>query len=114
MKREDTVKTVGDYAGLLRRRWQYPATILPAGLLIALFIAYVLPVSYRASSTIMQEGSSLPTKMVPTTVTGSPDEVVNASEQLELARRRVMTKESLIGDRQARGPISETHGYQRV
>ena len=47
MKREDTVKTVGDYAGLLRRRWQYPATILPAGLLIALFIAYVLPVSYR-------------------------------------------------------------------
>ena len=95
MKREDTVKTVGDYAGVLRRRWQYPATILPAGLLLALFIAYVLPVSYRASATIMQEGSSLPTKMVPTTVTGSPDEVVNAAEQLELARRRVMTKESL-------------------
>ncbi len=63
MKREDTVKTVGDYAGLLRRRWQYPVTIIPAGLLIALFVAYVLPVSYRASATIMQEGSSLPNQV---------------------------------------------------
>jgi protein tyrosine kinase modulator len=96
MKREDTVKTIGDYAGLLRRRWRYPVMIIPAGLLISVFIAYVLPVSYRASATIMQEGSSLPTKLVPTTVTGSADEVINASEQLELARRRVMTKESLV------------------
>ena len=70
--------------------------IIPAGLMIALFLAYVLPVSYRASTTVMQEGSSLPSKLVPTTVTGSPDVVVNATEQLELARRRVMTKESLI------------------
>ena len=96
MKREDTVKTVGDYAGLLHRRWHYPAMIIPAGLLIALFVAYVLPVSYRATSTVMQEQASLPNKLVPTTVTGSPDVVQDASEQLELARRRVMTKEHLI------------------
>jgi len=96
MKREDTVRSIGDYAGLLRRRWRYPVLLIPAGLLVALFVAYVLPVSYRASTTVMQEGSSLPTKLVPTTVTGSADVVLNASEQLELARRRVMTKESLI------------------
>jgi len=97
MKTEDGIKSVGDYAGLFRRRWRYPVLIIPAGMLIALFLAYVLPVSYRASTTVMQEGSSLPTKLVPTTVTGSADVVLNASEQLELARRRVMTKESLIG-----------------
>jgi polysaccharide chain length determinant protein (PEP-CTERM system associated) len=96
MKGENTVKTVGDYAGLLRRRWPYPAMIIPAGLLVALFVAYVLPVSYRATSTVMQEQASLPNKLVPTTVTGSPDVVQDASEQLELARRRVMTKEHLI------------------
>jgi polysaccharide chain length determinant protein (PEP-CTERM system associated) len=96
MKGEDSIKTVGDYVGLLRRRRIYPITIVPAGVMIALFVAYILPVSYRGSTTIMQEGSMLPSKLVPTTVTGSPDEVQNATEQLELARRRVMTKESLI------------------
>ena len=44
MKTEGGIKSVGDYAGLFRRRWRYPALIIPAGMLIALFLAYVLPV----------------------------------------------------------------------
>jgi polysaccharide chain length determinant protein (PEP-CTERM system associated) len=90
-----TTKGLGDYASLIRRRWHYPGLIIPAGLLAAVFIAYILPVSYRGSATIMQQGASLPTDLVPTTVAKEQDAFLDATQQLELARRRVMTKDSL-------------------
>jgi protein tyrosine kinase modulator len=89
-------RSLGDYASLVRRRWKYPVLIVPAGVLIAVFIAYVLPVAYQATGSIIQESSLLPAKLVPTTVTGDESPDVTASEQLELSRRRVMKKESLI------------------
>jgi polysaccharide chain length determinant protein (PEP-CTERM system associated) len=92
----DATKTLGDYTSLLRRRWRYLATIVPAVLLLAVFLAYSLPVSYRASGTIMLEPSSIPAEMVPTTVTGGAELGQFAQQQLELTRRRVMARENLV------------------
>lgn len=89
-------RTLGDYTQLLQRRWQYPAAIISISLVVALFVAYLLPVSYRATGTIMLEPQSLPTTMVPTTVVTDADLREHASEQLELVRRKVMTKENLV------------------
>ena len=89
-------RSLGDYAGLFRRRWRYPASIIPAGVLVAVFIAYVLPITYLGSATILEEGSSLPVTMVPTTVTGPKNDHVDAAQQLELTRQRVMTEASLV------------------
>ena len=96
MNTAETSRTLADYAGLFRRRWRYLASIIPAGVLIAVFIAYVLPVTYLGTAIVLQEGSSLPATMVPTTVTGPVDTVMDAGQQLELARQRVMTPASLV------------------
>lgn len=91
----DNVRSLGDYTRLVRRRWTYLATILPGSLLLAVLIAYLLPPIYRASGTLMMEPSTLPPKMVPTIVGQLEDENLDASQQLELLRRRVLTEESL-------------------
>jgi polysaccharide biosynthesis transport protein len=87
---------VGQYRNLLRRRWRYPATIIPAAALLAIFIAYVLPVSYRAGGTIMLQPSSIPTEMISSTVRRREDAPYDTAQQeLELVRRRVMTPDRL-------------------
>ena len=96
MNAAETGRSLADYQGLLRRRRHYLLTIIPASLLIAIFIAYVLPPKYRASGTIMLEDSSLPQNVVATTVTQEDDNAERAAQQLELLRRKVMTKESLL------------------
>jgi len=83
------------YANLLRRRWIYPATIIPASALIAVFIAFVLPKTFRATGTIMLEPSSIPQEMISTTVRRQEDVPEFAQQQLELVRRRVMTPDKL-------------------
>lgn len=95
MANEERVKSLGDYFSLLRRRWQYLATIIPAALLLAVAIAYLLPVSYLSTGVIMLESASLPANMVPSTVTGSDDVFVYVAQQLDSTRRKVMTKELL-------------------
>ena len=86
----------GEYRNLLRRRWRYPAIIIPASALLAIFIAYILPVSYRATGTIMLQPSSIPTDMVSSTVRRLEDVPYSTAQQeLELVRRRVMTPERL-------------------
>lgn len=92
----DATKTLGDYTNLLRRRWRYLVTIIPAVILVAVFIAYSLDVSYRASGTIMLEPSSLPANLVQSTVSGGAEISSFAQQQLELTRQRVMTRENLI------------------
>lgn len=87
--------SMGDYARLLRRRWKYPVFIIPTALLIAVLVAYTLPVTYRAAATIMLESAALPQSMVQSTVTQNADFRAHASEQLELVRRQVMTTDTL-------------------
>jgi succinoglycan biosynthesis transport protein ExoP len=85
-----------EYGKLLRRRWAYLALIIPASLLVAIYVAFVLPVSYRASGTIMLEPSSIPTEMVSSTVRRLQDVPEYAQQELELVRRRVMTPDKLL------------------
>src|SRR5687767_10840582 len=92
---ENAGKSLGDYARLVRRRWHYPAIIIPAALLFAIYIAYTTTPTYRSSGTIMLEPSSIPENMVPSTVTGLQDVPAYADQQLELVRRRVMTSDRL-------------------
>lgn len=89
MSTETAPSTMGDYLGVLRRRRMYLVTIIPAALLLAVFLAYALPPSYRSSATILLEPSSIPTELVQTTVTSYAD------QQIELVSRRVLTTENL-------------------
>jgi|KBSSwiStaDraftv2_1062776.scaffolds.fasta_scaffold00082_49 polysaccharide chain length determinant protein (PEP-CTERM system associated) len=84
-----------DYANLVRRRWKYPALIVPAVIMAAVFIAYTLPVTYRGVATIMLEPASIPKEMVSSTVRDMEDIPAYAQQQLELVRRRIMTPELL-------------------
>jgi polysaccharide chain length determinant protein (PEP-CTERM system associated) len=88
-------KSMGDYTRLLRRRWRYPALILPSALLLAVLVAFLLPVTYRGAATIMLEPATLPSKLVQTTVVQQDDFREHASIELELVRRKVMTPEVL-------------------
>jgi succinoglycan biosynthesis transport protein ExoP len=96
MSTAETGRTLSDYQGLLRRRRHYLLTIIPASLLVAVFIAFVLPPKYRAAGTIMLEDSSLPQNVVATQVTQEDDNAERAAQTLELLRRKVMTKDSLL------------------
>jgi polysaccharide chain length determinant protein (PEP-CTERM system associated) len=84
------VYTLGDYAALLRRRWVYLATIIPGAVLLAVYLAYALPPTYRSSATILLEPSSIRADLIPTTVTSYAD------QQIELVQRRVMAKDQLV------------------
>ena len=81
--------TLGDYFDVVRRRWIYVATLLPAAILTAVFLAFALPPLYLASGTILLEQASVPQDMVRTTVT------TYADQRIELVQRRVMTIENL-------------------
>jgi len=81
--------TLGDYFAVLRRRWVYPAVFLPAGILIALYLAFTLKPMYQSSATLMLELSSIPKELIKTSVEAA------ANQEVELVRRRVMSTENL-------------------
>jgi len=90
---------LGQYRNLLRRRRLYPLTIIPASVLGAVFIAFYLPVSYRATGTIMLQPSDIPAEMVSATVRRTArDDVApdQAQQEVELLRRRVMSPDKLL------------------
>jgi len=89
--------TLDEYRNLLRRRRIYPATIIPATVLGAVCIAFSLPVSYRATGTIMLQTSEIPVEMVSSTAHRPvhDDTPAQAQQEVELLRRRVMTPEKL-------------------
>jgi polysaccharide biosynthesis transport protein len=82
---ESNPYTLGDYFDVVRRRWIYPATVLPAAILIAVYLAYTLTPIYRSSGTILLEDSSIPADMVRTTVT----------TRIDVAQRIVLTQENM-------------------
>lgn len=89
MNSTDTPSTLGDYVSILRRRRIYLLTVVPASLLLAVYLAFALTPSYRSSSTILLESSSIPPELVQTTVSSYAD------QQIELISRRVLTPENL-------------------
>jgi polysaccharide biosynthesis transport protein len=95
MSEVGSAKSLGDYTALIRRRWKYPVLIIPAFVLAAVFMAYMLPPTYKAVGTIMQQGSQFSSRLVPTSVNNVDDIILKAAEQLQLTRRRIMTTERL-------------------
>lgn len=89
MNSTDVPSTLADYVGILRRRRIYLLTVMPASLLLAVYLAFALTPSYRSSSTILLEASSIPPELVQTTVSSYAD------QQIELISRRVLTPENL-------------------
>ena len=81
--------TLGDYFAVVRRRWVYPAVFLPAGILIALYLAFTLQPMYQSSATLMLELSSIPKELIKTSVEAA------ANQEVELVRRRVMSTDNL-------------------
>jgi polysaccharide biosynthesis transport protein len=81
---------VGDFLGVLRRRYIYLATILPGILFLCVVAAFAIHPRYQASSTILLEPSSVPKDIIETTVISYSD------QQIEIVQGRVMTVESLL------------------
>ena len=88
-----------------REEEQFPANIIPALkrhkvhlvlaivplLVIGLAIVLLIPPVYRATGYIMVETQQIPTTLVKSTVTSA------ATEQIDVIRQRVMTREKIIG-----------------
>ena len=81
MSIKDTPTGFGEYVDILRRRRWYLLTIIPAACSLSVFLAFFLEPSYRSTSTILLEPSSIPTELVQTTVTSYAD------RQIELVSR---------------------------
>jgi len=94
-RREKASGLGGAYEDLIRRRWVYPALIIPVSLLLSVFAAYVLPVSYRATGTILLEPSSIPKDLIQSTVKDLEDIPAYAEQSLELVRRQVMIPDKM-------------------
>jgi polysaccharide chain length determinant protein (PEP-CTERM system associated) len=91
-----TGHTLDEYRNLLRRRRIYPATIIPLSVLGAVCIAFYLPVSYRATGTIMLQSSEIAADVVASAPHRQHDEPADhAQQEVELLRRRVMTPDKL-------------------
>jgi polysaccharide biosynthesis transport protein len=78
----------GTYAALVRRRRVWILTIVPAALLICVFLAFWLPPLYRSTATIILEQGSIPEDLIKSTVN-------SAEQQIEILEGRVMTIEAL-------------------
>lgn len=89
MNSGDSPLTLADYLDVLRRRRVYLLIIIPAALLLAVYLAYALEPRYRATATILLEPSSIPAQLVQTTLTSYAD------QQFELVQRQLMTPERL-------------------
>ena len=101
MSEHAKVSTLGDYFEVARRRGAYFLVVLPAAILVAVYLAYSITPSYRSSATIMLEPSSIPADMIRTTVTGYAD------EHIDMLRRRVMATEELRAIVQKRDPYPD-------
>jgi succinoglycan biosynthesis transport protein ExoP len=79
----------GSYAALFRRRRVWIFTIVPAVLLLSIYVAYAWPSSYRSTATIMLVQGSIPEQFIQSTVNTSAD------EEIETIQGRVMTLDAL-------------------
>jgi polysaccharide chain length determinant protein (PEP-CTERM system associated) len=104
MASKNVIYSLGDYVAVLRRRWLYLATIIPSVVMLAVFLAFALPPTYRSSATILLEPSSIREDLIPTTIT------TYADQQIELVQRRVMAKDRLAQLIKTSDPYPEMRG----
>ena len=81
---------VGDYLGILRRRYIYLVTILPGVVFLCVIAAFAIHPRYQATATILLEPSSVPKDIIETTVISYSD------QQIEIVQGRVMTVATLL------------------
>jgi succinoglycan biosynthesis transport protein ExoP len=113
----------GSYAALFRRRRKWVLTIIPAVLLLSIYVAYSWPAKYRSTATVMLVQGSIPQEFIKATVNASAD------AEIETIQGRALTLDALRGlvrqfdpypdeptwntDRKAQEVISDT-GMERV
>ena len=95
MNSDDRIRSVGEYAGLIRRRWPILAGGVAAALLAGVTVAYLLPPEYRSTGTIMSEGASISPDVVESSIRQRKDDTLDAFQRLELVRRKVMSPANL-------------------
>jgi succinoglycan biosynthesis transport protein ExoP len=89
MQTASTESGLSSYASILRRRSVYLATIAPAFILLAVYLAFALQPQFQSTATILLEPSSVDPKVVTTTV------ISYSNAQIEIVQGRVMTTETL-------------------
>jgi uncharacterized protein involved in exopolysaccharide biosynthesis len=90
MKDAEAPSDFGSYAMLFRRRRVWILTIVPAALLISLYLSFALPPEYRSTATVILEQASIPQDFIAATVRSYAD------QQIEIISGRVMTPAALI------------------
>jgi uncharacterized protein involved in exopolysaccharide biosynthesis len=80
---------LGNYLAILRRRFIYVATILPAAVFLCVVAAFGIRPEYQSSAVIMLEPSSVPKDIIESTVLSYSD------QQIEIVQGRVMMIEGL-------------------
>lgn len=91
MRKDEPTPGFGDYAALIRRRGALIVTIVPAVILLSVYLAFALPAEYRSTATIILEPSSIPQELIKTSVASYAD------QEIEVISGRVMTVETLTG-----------------
>ena len=89
MREEETSPGLGEYVDVVRRRGVWIVTIVPAVILLSVYLAFSLQAQYRSTATIILEASSIPQELIRTSVANY------AHQELEVISGRVMTVESL-------------------
>jgi polysaccharide biosynthesis transport protein len=110
----ETAMSLTAALAVLRRRKIWIAGFVPAGLLLSMFVAYILPAAYRSSATIILESAAIQKDLIQESVTSYAD------QQIEIISGRVMTPETLTGLVQQYDPypndvrLTATQKAQRV
>jgi succinoglycan biosynthesis transport protein ExoP len=79
----------GSYGALLRRRRVWILTIVPAALLLSVFLAFSLQAKYRSTATIILEEGSIAEDLIQSTVRSS------RNQEIEIVQGRAMTIDAL-------------------
>src|ERR1700730_7517121 len=80
MKETQTRSEFGSYAALLRRRRTWLLTIVPAALLLSIYVAFAWPAKYRSTATVMLVQASIPQEFINATVNASADQEIETIE----------------------------------
>jgi len=80
---------IGSYEAIFRRRGVWIVTIVPAALLLSLFMAYALPAEYRSTATLTLEQGAISEDLVKSTVRSYAD------QQIDIIQGRVMTVDAI-------------------
>jgi polysaccharide biosynthesis transport protein len=89
MSRSEVAPGLADYIALVRRRKAWIIAIVPAAILLSVYLSYAIPAQYQSTATIILEQSSIPQELIRTTVTSYAD------QQIEIISGRVLTVETL-------------------